>query len=279
MLNNKKKIILSILFVIVLIGYVASAIKMQGLRDRLDPTQTVSALLVRPEVLEIASGEFSSLMADYLLLKASVYLGGRNSTPTSSKKTVSALFRQAATLDPYFFQTCFYVQGYLPWWKGDMPKDAIEILEVFKKHRYWDWQPAYFIGFDYFYFLKDNLTASKYLIDLSKNFESTSSYFFGLLGARLSQRGGQTKASITFLKTMLTKTDNEAAKKEIEQRIAALEGILKLEKAMAQFKSMFLGRPPDTLDQLVEAGILEELPVNPNRLDGAYLYENGQIDF
>ena len=279
MLKKKEIVVFCILFFTGVAVYVASAGKVQGLRDRLDPTQTVSALQVRPEVLEIVSGEFGSLLADYLLLKASVYLGGRYTTPDSCKKAVSTLFRQSATLDPYFFQTCYFVQGHLPWWKGDFTKQGIDILEISRQHRYWDWQPGFYIAFDYFYFLKDNLTASGYLMDLSENFDSTASDFFGLLGARLSQRGGQTKASIAFLKTMHAWTENEDAKEEIARRITALEGVLKLEKAIAQFQSMFFGHPPDTLEQLVDAGILERLPENPCRPDKTYVYENGNIDF
>ncbi len=279
MLKQKETIVFGLLLVMAATLYVASAVKMQGFRDRLDPMQTVSALLVRPEVLEIASGEFKSLLADYLLLKASVYLGGRYSTPDSSKTAVSALFRQSATLDPYFFQTCYFVQGYLPWWKGDFTKQGIDILEISRKHRDWDWQPGFYIAFDYFFFLKDNLTASGYLMNLSEKFETTSSEFFGLLGARLSQQGGQTKASIAFLKAMQGRSENKGAKEEIERRIGALEGILILEKAISQFKSTFFGHPPDTLEQLVEAGILEKIPENPWRRDGLYLYENGQINF
>ena len=116
-------------------------------------------------------------------------------------------------------------------------------------------------------------------MDLSEKFDTKSSEFFGLLGARLSQKGGQTKASIAFLKAMHDRTEKEDAKEDIERRILALEGILTLEKAIIRFKSMFFGHPPDTLEQLVEAGTLERLPENPWRSDGNYLYENGKIDF
>jgi len=116
-------------------------------------------------------------------------------------------------------------------------------------------------------------------MDLSENFDTRSSEFFGLLGARLSQQSGRTKASIAFLKAMHARTENEDSKQEIARRITALKGLLKLEKAIARFKSTFFGHPPDTLDQLVEAGMLERLPINPTRRDGLYIYKNGKIDF
>jgi hypothetical protein len=279
MLKRRQTAAFLLLLVVAATIYVASAIKVQGFRDDLDPTQSVSALLVRPEVLEIAAGEFKSLLADFLLLKASIYLGGRYSTPENCKQAVSTLFRQSATLDPYFFQTCYYVQGYLPWWKGVFTKQAIDILEIIRQHRHWDWQPGFYIAFNYFYFLKDNLTASRYLMELSESFDTRSTDFFGLLGARLSQKGGQTKTSIAFLKAMRDRTENEAAKEEIGRRIAALQGVLKLEKAIARFKATFFGHPPDTLEQLVEAGILKQLPENPCKPDKSFTYEDGNIEF
>ncbi|SPD74031.1 conserved hypothetical protein [uncultured Desulfobacterium sp.] len=276
MLKNKSTIIFFVLFIIGISSYMASAVKVQALRDRLDPTQIVSALNVSPEVLKIASGEFASLLADYLLLKASVYLGGRDEMPEANQKTVSTLFSQSANLDPYFFQTCYFVQGYLPWWKGDYVKKGIEILELFNAHRDWDWQPGFFIGFDYFYFLRDNLTASRYLMEIAKRHEAAKS--LGLLGARLAQRGGETITSIAFLKTMYERTENEAQKEEIARRIEALNGVLILEKGIEQYVWSF-GHPPETLEQLTATGILKTLPKNPTRPNEAYLYKNGKIEF
>ncbi len=276
MLTKKDIAVLLTLLVVGAALYVASAIMVHGLRDRLDPTQTVSALHIRPEVLEVVSGEFRFLLADYLLLKASVYLGGRYSTPDPCKKAVSTLFRQSVSLDPYFFQTCFLVQGYLPWWRGNFVDDAIESLEISKKHRDWDWEPGFFLGFDYFYFLKDNLTASRFLMEASE--KPNAPPLLGLLGSRLSQKGGKTKASIKFLKAMYTRTENKAAKEEIDRRINALKGVLSLEKGIARFTSTF-GHPPETLEQLVESGIVERLPTNPCAQDGAYVYEDGKIEF
>jgi len=277
MLKKKELAVICLLMLLGATAYVAGAIKVQALRDRLDPTQIVSALQIEPEVLAIIGGEFRSLLADYLLLKASVYLGGREETTDTKKKAVSTLFRQSAALDPYFFQTCFLVQGYLPWWRGEMLKDGLEILEIFNEHRDWDWEPGYYIGFDYFYFLRDNKTASRYLMDASQR--PNTSPFLGLLGARLSQKGGQTQASIEFLKTMHAGTENKRVKEQIERRIEAFKGILVLEKAIRQFRSMFFNRPPDKLDQLVEAGVLKELPKNPARNDGLFIYKDGQLDF
>ena len=78
MLKPKKIAVFCLFLALGATLYGVSAVKVQALRDRLDPTQVVSALHVKPHVLKILSGEFSNLLADYLLLKASIYLGGRH---------------------------------------------------------------------------------------------------------------------------------------------------------------------------------------------------------
>ena len=277
MLKKKDTAFIAFLLVLGLALYGTAATQVQTSRDRLDPTQMISALQMRPEVLEILSGEFRALLADYLLLKASVYLGGREEATNAQKNAVSTLFRQSAKLDPYFFQTCYFVQGYLPWWKGTFVNEAIEALELFNAYRVWDWQPGFFLGFDHLYFLKEPLSASRYLMEASKRPKAPS--LLGFLGARLSQKRGQTAASIKFLKAMHASEKKQTVKADIERRIAALEGILILDKAIAKFRSLFFGHPPDTLERLVETGILERLPENPLRADKMYLYNNGKIDF
>jgi hypothetical protein len=229
--------------------------------------------MVSPALLEIAAGEFKGLLADYLLLKASTFLGGRYQTTDSDREAVHTLFRQSLALDPYFFQTCYYIQGYLPW-EGKMPKEAIDLLEICKKHRYWDWNPSFFIGFDYFYFLHDNLAASRHLMEGSRL--PNAPLLLGMLGARLAQKGGQTETAIIFLETMYETADNEETKKQIGLRIKALTGVLVLEKGIEQFKEKF-GRPPKKLEELATMGILEKLPQNPYQTP--YTYENGQIGF
>ena len=271
---KKRKLFITIIVFLVITGlYIVSTFKIKHYRTHIPSSQRASALMVSPALLEIAAGEFKELLADYLLLKASTFLGGRHQTSDSDREAVYTLFRQSLALDPYFFQTCYYIQGYLPW-EGKMPKEAIALLEICKKHRYWDWNPSFFIGFDYFYFLHDNLAASKYLMEGSRL--PNAPLLLGMLGARLAQKGGQTKAAIIFLKTMHETTDNGETKKQIGLRIKALTGILTLEKGIKQFQEEF-GSPPKKLEELLTAGILEKLPQNPYQTP--YTYENGQIGF
>ena len=236
-------------------------------------SERASAFMVSPELMKIGAGEFKGLMADYFLLKASTFLGGRYSTTEKDWQAVETLFSQSLALDPYFFQTCYYIQATLPW-EAKMPEKAVKLIEISKKHRRWDWNPGFFLGFDYFYFLKDNLTASKILMETSQMPDAPP--LLGLLGARLAQKGGKTKTALIFLKAMYAKTEDKATRKEIKLRIEALSGVLVLESGIDAFVTRF-GRRPETLEELTANNILKKLPVNPYKKP--YTYANGQIGF
>lgn len=226
-----------------------------------------------PEAMKALAGEYKGLIADYLLLEAAAFLGADTRPTQEDWEAVTLLFRQSMALDPHFMQSYRLFQAILPW-EAEEYELTIELLKKSKKHRPWDWGPGFFIGFDYFYFLEDNLTASEYLMEASKVPEAPLS--LATLGARLAQRGGQTLTAISFLRAMYEKTDEEGVKETLRERIGALAGVLILERGISQFISVF-GHPPETLAELVSRGILKEIPLNPyNR---PYTYEDGQIGF
>jgi len=253
--------------------YILSASKVKEDQEHMLSSERASALMVSPELLEIAAGEFKGILADYLLLKSSIFLGGRYDTTKGDWEAVYTLLRQSLALDPYFFQTCYYIQAFLPW-GAKMAKEAVTLLEISKTHRPWDWNPGFYIGFDYFYFLKDNLTASRYLMETSEI--PNSPPLLSMLGTRLAQKGGQTMAGIVFLKAMYEKAETESEKRRISRRLKALTDVLGLEKGIAAFSSKF-GHPPQSLEQLVSTGFLKKLPENPYKKP--YTYENGLIEF
>ncbi|MFH1293044.1 MAG: hypothetical protein ABIJ44_02820, partial [Pseudomonadota bacterium] len=106
---KKRALIITIILVLAITGgYIVSASKVKRYQGHIPSSQRASALMVSPALLEIGAGEFKGLLADYLLLKASVFLGGRYETTDSDREAVYTLFRQSLALDPYFFQTCYY---------------------------------------------------------------------------------------------------------------------------------------------------------------------------
>ncbi len=271
--NRSRKFLTFLIGISFLLVYLYSSQQVHRYLENTPSTERAEAFILSPAFLEIAAGEFKGLMGDYLILKGVSFLGGRYDTTESDLDAIQTLFKQSLTLDPYFLQTCYLTQAYIAW-QGKRAEAAIDLLEISNTYRDWDWNPGFFIGFDYFYFLNDNLTAAEYMMEVSK--KPGAGTLPALLASRLSQKGGETQTSILFMKSMLDTIEDDTARKQFETRITALEGVYIIERAIAVFKSRY-NRPPSDLRELVTSKILEKLPDNPYKKP--FALEDGIIVF
>lgn len=266
----------AVILIFILSGFVFFKSGVDKSRLNVPPeTKRAEALLLSPEILQVVSGEFKGLIADYLLLKASVFLGGHEETSHGDWKTLAIIFEQSLGLDPKFSDTAQYIQAFLPWKRG-LETDTIELLKKSKEARYWDWEPPYFIGFNYFYFLKNYKLASDYFMEAVKI--PGAPPIVGTLGARISRREGMTENAIYMLNMLYERAVDDLTKEILSKRIEAYLGVLILEKAVLHFRSKF-GKLPDRLPHLKDSGIIQKLPVNP--FGETFYYENqtGYIGF
>jgi tetratricopeptide (TPR) repeat protein len=238
-------------------------------------TRHAEALPLDPALLEVISGPFRGLMADYLLLKASVFMGGAWQPTDEDWEAVYTLLKQSLFLDPLFFQTGYYTQGLLAWRNG-MHQKAVDLLAYQAEQRAWDWEPMFYVGFDYFFYLKDTPRAAEYMRQAA--LRPDAPYIAATLSARLAQRSGQTLTAIALLKTMLEQAKDQNAKALYAKRLKAYLGIYQLEKAIVVFEKR-LGRQPNRLDELVQNGILAALPVNPFGDHFIYEPDTGRVFF
>ncbi len=235
-----------------------------------------AAIPLPTEAIKALAGEFKGMAANYLLLEAASFIGSSETSGASPDDwdAVARLLEQSSNLDPYFKHTYRLAQSILPWQNQIYLDETLTILERSKHHRPWDWEPGFFMGFDYYYFLKDNLTASRKMMEASK--VANAPVFLPSLASRLASQAGQTRTAIDFLIALYEKTDHEQTRQQLKQRIEALQGAAVLESAIDRFQTQF-GRMPQTLDELVHKSILSALPMNS--YDKPYTLKNGKIDF
>lgn len=227
-----------------------------------------------PVLISIIAGEFKGLMADYLTLEAGAQMGTKVIRTPEGKfiyvmrtidwPTINRLYVASQYLDPSFEQTYTVAQGWLPW-EGGMVVEMQEILKTSAKGRPWDWQPTHFRGFNTYYFLKLPGEAGKLFLEAAKIPNAPT--FLSILGARLAQKGGETRTAIALMKSMLlNKPTTDPDYEEITERLQALEGVAILEKAVGDYKQKF-GAYPDTIARLQTSGILPALPNNPYKVE------------
>jgi tetratricopeptide (TPR) repeat protein len=162
-------------------------------------------------------------------------------------------------LDPYFFDPYLLTEGLLTWEAGKIV-DANRLLEKGFKYRKNDWRIPYFIGFNYFYFLKNYENGSEYVMAASRLPGSPS--YLPNLAARLAYYGEKSETAILFLREMLGETQDPKLLSSLEIRLLALERAAILEKLVTKFVSE-QGRELRTMRELVEKGYIDEIPEDP----------------
>ena len=260
--------------VLLLVAYCISFSHVQKLRADLPPeTKRAEALTLDPTLLKVVSGPFKGLAADYLNIKASVFMGGAWEVTDEDWEAVYTLLKQSLYLDPLFFQTGYYIQGLLSWRKG-MHGKANDLLKYQAEQRYWDWEPAFYVGFNCFYFLHDYELAAKYLKMSSER--PGAPQIASALAARMAQKAGHTLTAIALLKTMYENAQDERQKEYYGKRLEVQLGIHEIEQAIGRYQKS-QGHSPLYLNDLVESGTMKKLPDNPFDTPYSYDPDSGKV--
>ncbi len=202
------------------------------------------------------------ILADFLFLKTATFIGGRGGAgqPLSEEDWhyVIRSLDVITDLDPYFSDPYTLAAGLLSWDAGK-PEEANRLLKKGFHYRTFDWRLPFFIGFNYFYFLRDYETAADYIMTASQLPNSPA--YLPTLGARLAYYGGKSKTALLFLQEMIADTDDALLRRRLELRLLALERAVIIEEALEHFKLRENRLPAPS--ELVELGYLPELPPDP----------------
>jgi tetratricopeptide (TPR) repeat protein len=256
--------------------FISSSLHIKDERKKLSAQYILNIVNVPAPVIRLVAGEFNGVFSDFLLLQVGSFTGsGKRISPMEWEKVLLG-FNQIMELDPYFEQTYLMAQSEMAW-DARMPEEAIKLLGKARKCRPWDFRPGYFIAFDYYYFLNDYEKASREFFEAAK--VKDAPIILALLGSRFSVKEGKTQASILTLESMLTQTNlTEDNVKEIKNRIIALKGVEIIESAVDEYVKKF-GKKPETINDIVEKGIIRQLPQNPYSASYTYNSNNNEVRF
>jgi tetratricopeptide (TPR) repeat protein len=216
------------------------------------------------KVLKAAAFDHKALFGDWLFFKVMTYYGGKIDPKLSGTGRDIEYYNMyrfldaASFLDPYNVDVYYFTEAVFTWGIGRI-KEVNRILERGLKYRTWDHYIPYFIGFNYFYFLKDYENASKYLKMVA---EMTKSPFFASLASRVLYEAERTEVAISFLKTMIRDIKKESLRRNLLIRLKALEGVSYLEKAIKDFERLYK-RKPKSINELLQIGIINYIPKDP----------------
>ncbi len=220
--------------------------------------------------------EFKGLTSDFLLFKFMTFVGARAKELQGFDEYhwthITRTLDTITDLDPYFWDAYLFAEMFLTW---DARKydAANRFLLKAKQYLTNDYRVPYYLGFNHFFFLKDNVAGAQYLMEASRL--PGSPYYLATLAARLSVYAFQHRTGILFLEEMLKDTQDERIAQEFRLRIKALEILDMLEQKVTEYQNIFK-KMPSSLNELISAGLIDRLPEDP--YGGEFiLMKNGRV--
>lgn len=223
-----------------------------------------------------ASLEFKGIVSDFLYLKMSTYLGGKIINKEKMNISQADFFYNTAdiitSLDPWFWDA-YLMSSMILVWDFNRVDLANKLLKKATTYRTWDFNPPYYLGFNHYYFLKDNATASTYLMEAAKRGGGPS--FLVPLATRLSVYQNSLIPAILLLEEQLKTTQDPLMMTHLQTRLEVIITLDKLEKKVKEYKSRH-GHFPKELSDLVSGNLIENLPEDP--YGGTfYILPNGRV--
>jgi hypothetical protein len=219
------------------------------------------AYIPDPRTAKVASFGFMSALSDLHWMRA-VQIAGSAEGTRGQSATIGALIDVVTTLDPWVEHPYRFAAV---WMQDDEAavRKANELLERGIAHHPRDWRNYFYLAFNHFFFLGDQTSAARALRPAIQ-LPGAPPYLTRLV-ARLASEAGGLDASAAFLREMAlqAKSDEErvpyvTALREIEtERVARY-----LDSARAEFVHRY-GRDIASVDELVQGGLMPELPRDP----------------
>ena len=211
---------------------------------------------------------FDALLADVYWIRAIQHYGGTKLSDEAEKnyELLYPLLDITTTLDPRFniayrFGAIFLTEAY-PDGPG-RPHEAVALLEKGVRQMPERWQFLQDIGFVYYWWLHDYEEAARWFERASDI--PGSPWWLKSLAANTLALGGNRSASRMLWQQMLGSSDNEWMRAEAQRRLLQLAALDEID-LYADAIEVFIvreGRQPASWQDLVTAGAVTQLPVDP----------------
>jgi tetratricopeptide (TPR) repeat protein len=217
-------------------------------------------------VLKKLSLGYDSLLADIYWTRAVQYYGGKRRDHDPNFELLAPLLDLTTTLDPhllvaYKFGAIFLAE---PPPKGaGRPDLAVNLIRRAIMNNPEDWRLWADLGFIYYWDMKDYKKAAEVYLEGGRR--PGAREWMKVMAAKIAEEGGSRRTSRFLWEQIYFSTqDRDIRRNALEhlQSLTAEEDAEHLEELAAQFHQRF-GRFPASARELVEAGILPGVPVDP----------------
>jgi tetratricopeptide (TPR) repeat protein len=255
---------------------------------RVDQLRTGASLeevlyITSPQVLKRLSLGYNGLLADIYWTRAVQYFGNKHHVQAKHYALLAPLLDITTSLDPHLLVAYEFGANFLspkPPEGAGMPDKAIYLLEKGIKANPDEWRLYYNLGFVYYWELKDY---GKAAAEFERGSHRPNAHpFLKVLAASMAQHAGEYETSRMLWITTFESTQDKQIKLNAVAHLRAIqvdEAIRQLEEIVAQYEKK-TGRTPASFADMVRAGFLRGIPVDPDRHpyklmpDGRVMVEN-----
>lgn len=230
-----------------------------------EPLQEV-LYIPSPTVVKRMSLGYSGLLADIYWTRVVQYFGTKHRAKSKQYLILKPLLEMTAALDPKLLPTYQFGSVFLaqkpPEGAGD-PQAAADLVEQGIRENPQAWRLYYDLGFVYWLELKDPARAAD-------AFERGSRIpgalpWMRVMAAALAAHAGETETATYMWSNILKSTDDPNLRKNAISRLRCLRvdsDVKRLQEAVDEFTKQN-GRLPANWQELISAGLLYGLPVDP----------------
>lgn len=270
--SSRARIPLALVLVIALVFF-SLAFAIYLIQDRID--ETFGEYRTTEEILYIENGlllkkvllGYESLAADIYWLRTVQYFGGKRLyDPEKRFDLLEPLLEITTDLDPHLKIAYRYGAIFLsePWPRGfGHPIKGIALADkgISNNPDYW----RFYLdkGFIYYWHLQDYQEAARIFLEGSEI--PGAPYWMSGTAARAATLGGDRETARILWRAILESAENEQVRHNAEthlQQLDALEALDRLEAVVESFERR-AGRFPASWDEIVTAGFLPSVPVDP----------------
>lgn len=180
--------------------------------------------------------------------------------------------REVARLNPCHEDNYYLANGLLTW--GGAVEQGNEVLRAAVECRFWDEFPPFFYGINLSFFQRDNEEAARVLEIGAQRSTGNAAAMQRLAIMLRAERFADERLALNYLVQQRDSSTDPKLKDMLDKRVIRLQGLIDLREAQRRFEPEH--GPLANLEQLVEAGIINTLPIDPLRL--AYELRDGHIE-
>ena len=255
-------------------GILALALVLQFVvRQRVDQARRASSQAT--ELLYVSSGGllrrlsigFEGLLADLYWTRAVQYYGRERLSPHPNYRLLAPLLRITTSLDPHLLIAYRFGAVFLaarPPGGAGQPEQAMQLLRrgIVANPEYWRlWED---LGFIQYWNLHEYAGAAR-------TFETGSerpgaAVWMRTLAASVAAKGGEIGTSLLLWSQVYETAGNDQIRKSAMDHLAALKAYEDLQ-SISRLLNLYqknAGRPARSLKELVDAGLLRGIPVDPS---------------